>query len=276
MRTVCFGVLLGAMAANAFAADNSVFTYRVGDFEVSTLVEGRNTGNASVILGATKEQLDKYAPGGAYSAETNAFVIKTPSGVVLVDTGFGREIAENLAQLGIKPEQVDAVLITQLHGDHIGGLQKGGNALFPNASVYLAAEELAAADAGAKASLAPYGVKVRSFRGGSLDEGTEILPGIKAIAAFGHTPGHTVFLAESKGKSLLIWGDLVHIEGIQFPYPSVAVRWDTEASAAIAVRSRILAHVAKNRIPVAGMHLLYPAIGTVKAAGTGYEFVPVK
>jgi glyoxylase-like metal-dependent hydrolase (beta-lactamase superfamily II) len=264
------------MAANGFAADNGVFTYKVGDFEVSTLVEARNTGNGSVILGATKEQLDKYVPGNAYNAETNAFVIKTPNNIIMVDTGFGREIFNNLTKLGIKPEQVGAVLITHLHGDHIGGLQKGDKPLFPNASVYLAAEEMASADAGAKASLAPYGAKVRTFQAGSLDAPVEILTGIKAIAAFGHTPGHTVFLVESKGKSLLIWGDLVHVEGIQFPYPSVAVRWDTDSNTAIAARTRILTYVAKNRIPVAGMHLLYPAIGTVNAVKTGYEFVPVK
>jgi glyoxylase-like metal-dependent hydrolase (beta-lactamase superfamily II) len=282
MKTnILAGVLLGAIAASGCAADDNIFTCKIGDFEVSTLVEGRNTGNSSVILGATKEQLDKYAPNGAYSAETNAFVIKTPKSVIVVDTGFGRGLFDNLKKLGIKPEQVDAVLITHLHGDHTGGLARDGKPLFPNAAVYLAAQENAAADKNAAALLACYGAKLRTFSPVGIDAAgaasqagaqAEILPGIKAIAVFGHTPGHTAYLAESNGQRLLIWGDLVHIEDIQFPYPNIAVRWDTDPAAAIASRERIFAYAAKERIAVAGMHLRYPAIGYVEKAGAGYAF----
>ena len=285
MKTnILAGVLLGAIATAGCAADDNIFTCKIGDFEVSTLVEGRNTGNSSVILGATKEQLDKYAPNGAYSAETNAFVIKTPKSVIVVDTGFGRGLFDNLKKLGIKPEQVDAVLITHLHGDHTGGLARDGKPLFPNDAVYLAAQENAAADKNAAALLACYGAKLRTVRPAGIDAAgavsqaggqdgqsagkqavseAEILPGIKAIAAFGHTPGHTAYMVESNGQRLLIWGDLVHIEDIQFPYPNIAVRWDTDPAAAIASRERIFAYAAKERIAVAGMHLRYPAIGYV-------------
>jgi glyoxylase-like metal-dependent hydrolase (beta-lactamase superfamily II) len=114
---------------------------------------------------------------------------------------------------------------------------------------------------------------VETFRPGELGATiTDLLPGIKAIAAFGHTPGHTAFMVESDGKRLLIWGDLMHAELIQFPVPDQSVSYDTDPIAAAAIRRRILAYAAQNNIPIAGMHLVYPAIGTVMAAGSGYRF----
>jgi glyoxylase-like metal-dependent hydrolase (beta-lactamase superfamily II) len=114
---------------------------------------------------------------------------------------------------------------------------------------------------------------VETFRPGELGATiADLLPGIKAIAAFGHTPGHTAFMLESEGKKLLIWGDLMHAQLIQFPVPDQSVSYDTDPVAAAAIRRRILAYAALNNIPIAGMHLVYPAIGTVTAEGSGYRF----
>jgi glyoxylase-like metal-dependent hydrolase (beta-lactamase superfamily II) len=103
----------------------------------------------------------------------------------------------------------------------------------------------------------------------------ELLPGIYPAAAFGHTPGHTVFLLDSEGDKLLIWGDLMHAQGIQFPAPEVSVTYDTDPVAAAAVRKTILEYAVKNRLPIAGMHLVYPAVGMVEAEGSGYRFAPL-
>jgi glyoxylase-like metal-dependent hydrolase (beta-lactamase superfamily II) len=167
-------------------------------------------------------------------------------------------------------------------------LQKDGKALFPNAKVYLAAQEReywtkTRINQGAVAALAPYGSRVETFLPGELGAKlTELLPGLYPIAAFGHTPGHTVFLldtggggtGDTAGEKLLIWGDVMHAQGIQFPVPGVSVTYDTDPAAAALVRGRILDYAAKNRIPIAGMHLVYPAVGTVEAEGSGYRFVP--
>jgi glyoxylase-like metal-dependent hydrolase (beta-lactamase superfamily II) len=124
-------------------------------------------------------------------------------------------------------------------------------------------------------ALAAYGANVETFLPGELGSVIqELLPGITAIAAFGHTPGHTAFQVESDGKRLLIWGDLMHAEGIQFPLPDVSVTYDTDPAAAAVIRKKMLAYAVSNNIPIAGMHLLYPAIGGVRAQDGGYRLVP--
>lgn len=280
--SILSGIFLSAMAVNSFAVDNSIFSYRVGRIEVHMLVETQGPGNTSILVNPDKAALDRYIPGGTYTSEINTFLVKTPDRIVLVDTGFGRALFDSMKSLGVDPTQVDAVLLTHLHGDHIGGLQRDGKALFPKAKVYLAQQEKdfwikPGAGNSAAAALAPYGNRVETFRPGELGATiADLLPGIKAIAAFGHTPGHTVFMLESDSKRLLIWGDLMHAELIQFPVPDQSVSYDTDPIAAAAIRKRILAYVAQNNIPVAGMHLVYPAIGTVTAAGSGYRFTQAK
>jgi glyoxylase-like metal-dependent hydrolase (beta-lactamase superfamily II) len=267
---------------SAFAADPQIFTSTVGSFEVNMLVENTGPGRPGILLGISPAQLEKYAPGGNFQSETNTFLIRGNGRVAVVDTGFGGAIFDHLKKLGVSPADVDTVLITHMHGDHIGGLQKDGRALFPNAKVYVAKQERdywlgARNDPGARAALAPYGGRVETFLPGKFDaDPPELLPGIRAVAAFGHTPGHTLFLLESGGRKFLIWGDLMHAEKIQFPLPSISVTYDTDPAAAAASRLEVLQYAARNNIPVGGMHLVYPAVGTVRADGEGYAFTPAK
>ncbi|WP_010257387.1 MBL fold metallo-hydrolase [Treponema primitia] len=283
--SILSGIFLSAMAVNSFAADSSIFSYRVGQIEVHMLVETRGAGNISILINPDRAALDRYIPGGTYTSEINTFLIKTPDSILVVDTGFGGAILNSIKTLGFDPAQVDAVLLTHMHGDHIGGLQKDGKAIFTKARVYLAQQEKdfwikpGAPTAGnsAAAALAPYGNRVETFLPGDLGATiADLIPGIKPIAAFGHTPGHTAFMVESAGKKLLIWGDLMHAQLIQFPLPEQSVSYDTDPIAAAAIRRRILEYVAQNNIPIAGMHLVYPAIGTVRKAGDGYWFTPAE
>jgi glyoxylase-like metal-dependent hydrolase (beta-lactamase superfamily II) len=275
--TVLYGVLFGAMAVNSFAAEPQIFRWKTGAFQVYMMVETRGQGRPGILIGADNAMLGQYFPEGTYLSETNTFLIRGGGRTILIDTGFGGALFEALGELGVKPEEVDAVLITHLHGDHIGGLARDGRALFPNARVYLARQERAAAQPNARQALAPYGDRVETFEPSPLESAIpELLPGVKAIAAFGHTPGHTVFLIENGGEGLLIWGDLMHVQGIQFPLPDIAVTYDSDAAAAIAVRKEILGYVAERRIPIGGMHLQYPALGTVESAGEGFRFIPAR
>jgi glyoxylase-like metal-dependent hydrolase (beta-lactamase superfamily II) len=83
-----------------------------------------------------------------------------------------------------------------------------------------------------------------------------------------------MFLLESEGQKLLIWGDLIHVQDLQFPRPDISVSYDTDPAAAAAIRREVLEYAAVNHIPIAGMHLRSPAIGGVRSSGDGYRFIP--
>ena len=282
-RTMFFGLLLGAMVANSYGTENDgIFTYRVGQFEIYMLVDAQREGNAGILIGADEALLARYIPAGGFIHSTNVFLIKAPGRNILVDTSFGGSIFDKMKRLGVEPGQVDAVLITHLHGDHFGGLQRDGNALFPNAKVYVAAREheyftKTQVNQGAVAALAPYGSNVITFEPAELGSTLrELLPGISPIANYGHTPGHTVFLVESGGARLIIAGDFLHVALVQFAHPNISASFDVDPVAAAASRRQILDYAARTRIPIAGMHLVYPGLGTVEAAGEGYRFIPAR
>ncbi|MDR3336151.1 MAG: MBL fold metallo-hydrolase [Treponema sp.] len=283
---IMWGIVFGAMAIGGISSEEGICTYRVGRFEVSALLERQGRGNPSILVNAPPAQVQRYIPEGSYPMGTNTFLIKGGGRNILVDTGFGEAVFDHLKELGVAPEQIDAVLLTHMHGDHIGGLQKGGKALFPKADVYLALQEkdfwLKDNDNKQAASaLAPYGSRVKTFLPEDIGKiqgsgQAALFPGIIPIAAFGHTPGHTAFMVESEGQRFIIWGDLMHAQLIQFPVPDVSVSYDTDPVAAAVSRKAILEYTAANKIPVGGMHLNFPAIGSVTKASSGYSFDPVK
>jgi len=225
----------------------------------------------------------------------NGYLINTGSKLVLVDTGAGLlfgptlgNLEANLKAAGYQPEQVDEVLVTHMHGDHVGGLVLDGKLAFPNATVHAGQEDAdfwlskskldqASAEMkgffqGAMASLNPYVAagKFKPIRGG-----TELLPGIKAVPAHGHTPGHNIYVIESRGQKLVLWGDLMHVAAVQFVQPQVAISFDVDAKAAAMERKKAYADAAKGRYLVGSAHLPFPGLGHIRAEGRGYAWVPV-
>jgi glyoxylase-like metal-dependent hydrolase (beta-lactamase superfamily II) len=224
----------------------------------------------------------------------NTFLINTGSKLVLVDTGAGNlfgptmgKLLTSLRDAGYQPEQVDDVLITHMHGDHVGGLSPAGQRAFPNAVIHAdqreadywlspANRDKAPADAKgafkqAMTALQPY---VAAGRFKPIAGGTEIVPGIKAVPAPGHTTGHSCYAVESKGQKLLLWGDLLHVAAVQFPDPSVTITFDTDSNAARAQRVKTLAEAASQGYWVGGAHIAFPGLGHVRTDGKGYAWVP--
>jgi len=291
----------GAEAAAPLAKTQAPGFYRmmIGDFEVTALSDGTTDLPVSTLLTNTDAAKVKKTLARSYLKEPletsfNGYLINTGEKLVLVDTGaaalFGPTLGKLIANLkaaGYQPEQVDEIYITHMHADHVGGLMAGGQVAFPNAIVradkhdadyWLSQANMDAAPKDAKGffqsamtSLNPY-VSAGKFK--AFDGNTELVPGIKAIASHGHTPGHTTYMVESKGEKLALWGDLVHVASVQFAEPAVTIKFDTDSKAAAAQRKAAYADAAKGGYWVAAAHIAFPGIGHVRADGKGYAWIP--
>lgn len=309
VRGACGALLslfLSFAASNAVAAAPQLKTsapgyYRMmlGDFEVTALSDGTVDLNMEQLLTNITAPKVRSALAKAYlkdpvEASVNVYLINTGQKLVLIDAGSGNlfgstvgKLMANLKASGYQPEQVDEVYITHLHADHVGGLLANSQIAFPNAIVRVDQREAdfwlskvnmdaAPKDAkpffeGAMASMNPYVAagKLKPFNGN-----TDLAPGIKAVATRGHTPGHSIYVVESNGQRLVLWGDLMHAAAVQFPEPSVTIKFDTDSKAAAAQRKAQYADAAKRGHWVAAAHLSFPGIGHLRTAGKGYEFVP--
>ena len=256
-------------------------THRTGDISTTLLIDSSGKTSASRLIGATEAMLRQTLPGGTFNSVVQAFLVCTPQKKLLVDTGLGLKLHDNLQKCGLHANEVDAVLITHMHGDHIGGLLCDGSPAFPKATLFLPKVELDywAARGGtsgdpARAIASAYAKRLHLFKASPLEAldakpgaSPSLLEGVLAIAAPGHTPGHTLFLLESKGERLLIWGDLMHAMEIQMPYPQVAITYDVDSDKAVKTRKHVLARIAGSDTTVTGMHNTLHAFGRVILAG---------
>lgn len=273
-------VVAGVCALSlCYGQSGNIFSYKIGDYEVVLLSEGQSDSKTDKLIGATPEILRETAPDGTYKTAVNVFLVKTPDKTYLIDTGFGRNLWANLHTAGVSPEQIDVVVLTHAHGDHTGGALKDGAVAFPNANLILAAQEYAYWVEEVKQEHACrivnlYGERVQVVTPGQLEKKQG--DGVYFIEAYGHTPGHIACLIQSDGKELLVWGDLTHAMAVQMPYPEIALTYDANPEMAVGSRKKILEYVAGNGIPVAGMHIVYPAMGKIEASpGKGYIFTPL-
>ncbi|MCL1959902.1 MAG: MBL fold metallo-hydrolase [Spirochaetes bacterium] len=280
LMSMLFGIVTPVVKSDG---NDGIFSYKIGQFEVYILVESERDGNIDILIGADKNILDRYIPANGFKHTANAVLVKGTGQNILIDTGTGAGgiIIEKIKKLGVQPENIDAVLITHLHGDHFGSLQSNGTAAFPKAKIYLSVKELeyftkTNVNRGAVAALTPYSSRTVTFEPAELGQKlSEILPGISPIAAYGHTPGHTVYLLENNGEKLLVAGDLLHVALVQFPVPEISATYDMDQKAAASIRRQVLEYAAKNNISLAGMHIVYPGMGKVSVDGTGFKFTPL-
>ena len=293
-------IVCGAAAAAPFAATPAPGFYRMmlGDFEITALSDGTlQLSHETLLTHVTRAQLQRALQRAfardPVTTSVNGFLINTGAKLVLVDTGTGTgggttlgKLLSNLRASGYQPEQVDEIYITHMHGDHIGGLLAGDKAAFPNAIVradkreagyWLSEQSMNAATPDrresfqrAMAVFKPY-IAAGHFK--TFDGDAELVPGIRAVATYGHTPGHANYVIESRGEQLVLWGDLMHSAAVQFADPAVTIKFDSDPVAAAAQRRKAFADAARRGYWVGAAHLPFPGLGHLGTEGKGYRWV---
>lgn len=256
---------------------------QMGDFEVTTLLAGtRPVENPHAIFGMNVDaetfaaaSEEAFLPTDVAQFFFTPTVVNTGSEVILFDTGLSPEsITGALGAAGYAPGDITHVVITHMHGDHVGGLMGEGGETFTGASYITGAAEhnhWSGADNDTfKGKVAPLNDKF-TF----VDDGASLASGVTAMAAFGHTPGHMTYMLESGGKQLLLMADMANHYVWSLGFPDWEVRFDMDKAAAAATRRRVLGMLAADRIPTVGYHMPFPGMGYVTTKGDGFEYVPV-
>jgi len=277
------------------------YRLKVGDLEVTALFDGTGVfdphwlNGTKATMDGVQEALQKD-PHVLDVADTG-FLVNTGKQIILVDVGagtwwgggaFGR-LAGSLRSAGYTPDEVNIVLVTHLHSDHVGGLTtQDGKRVFPHADVYVAkadsdfwlSQDIAAKapkDAqpffqSAQAIAAPY---IKAGKWHTFGGSEPIVDGMELVPLSGHTPGHTGYEFSSKGQKVLFWGDIVHALRVQLPRPEVTAVFDIDQAAAAATRHQLLTRLVRENVLIAGPHMNFPALGRLHKEGTGYGWAPV-
>jgi len=258
--------------------------FRLGDLEVTTLLSGsvpREEPQSIFGMNVSAEEFAAVSAENFIGTDAAQFfftptVVNTGSEVILFDTGLNAaSMVEPLAQAGYAPGDVTHVVITHMHGDHIGGMTtEAGDKTYANAALVTGRAEF---DHWAGAENEGFEGRIRPFAEefAFVEDGAQIAPGVTAMAAFGHTPGHMTWMLESGGQQLALVADLANHYVWSLGYPDWEVRFDMDKAAAAASRRRVLGMLAADRVPMIGYHMPFPAAGFVETRGDGFRYVPV-
>lgn len=256
--------------------------FTLGSFEVTTLLAGTTPReNPQGIFGTnvSPEEFAEVSAANFLSTEVSQFfftpvVVNTGAELILFDTGLSPDgITGALSAAGYSPDQVDIVVITHMHGDHIGGLSDGTTPTFPNARYVTGQMEFDHWDMSGNEG---FEGKVRPLAENMtfLEADQDVVTGITSVAAYGHTPGHMGYHIESEGARLMLFADLANHPVWSLAHPDWEVRFDADKEMAAQSRRDVLGMIAADRIPAVGYHMPFPALGFVEANGDGFRWVP--
>ena len=255
--------------------------FRLGSFEVTALLAGtRKVPEPHKIFGLNVDDTEfarvsaaNFIPTAAAQFFFTPTLVNTGKALVLFDTGLnGEGITGALRAAGYRPDQVDVVVLTHMHPDHIGGTMTGGRPTFPNARYVTGRVEF---DFWAKAGNALFDTNVRPFADKMtyLEDGGTVAPGMTAIFAPGHTPGHMVYHVESEGHGLLLTADTANHYVWSLGYPDWEVSFDKDKELAAKTRRKVFGMLASDKMAFIGYHMPFPAMGYVETRGTGFRYV---
>jgi len=283
-----------------------IYRYKVGDIECTSVNDGARTFPMpdGFVRNVSKEQALAAAeaarwPKGMVTVPFNPQLINTSGKLVLIDSGngiaqfepskgaVGRTIA-NLAAAGVQPKDIDVVLMSHLHPDHINGIRAADNSMaFPNAEIMVPGKDWdfwMSAENAAKAESNPmmknYFANVQKIYAGieskvtKYDWDKEVAPGITAIGTPGHTPGHTAFVVASGSSKVLIQSDVTNVPELFLRNPDWHVAFDIDPQQAAQTRHKFYDMAAAEKALVIGFHFTFPSQGYVEKDGAGYRLIP--
>jgi len=273
------------------------YRFMVGDIEVICINDGVLESDINAVTGVNVNEARALFNASFFPSQvhctSNNYIIRTKHHIALVDTGAGPFIYDTSGKMlanaevaGIAPADIDIILFTHIHPDHISGLMDADwNKVFPHAVIKMHAAEFEfwlSRDAPSykiahvkheadhvTRFMAPYLNQIELFETG------EVLPGVTTVALPGHTPGHTGYLISSQEEELLIWGDIIHWPVVQFALPNAAMAYDVDPVQATATRWAILDKAATGGMLVAGMHLYFPGLARVRREGGAFAMITV-
>jgi glyoxylase-like metal-dependent hydrolase (beta-lactamase superfamily II) len=277
------------------------YRLKVGDLEVTALNDGAGEFEPQWLTGKTVKsahiEAALHEDPHLLDVGNAGFLVNTGKQLILVDAGTGTwwgggafgQVANSLRSAGYLPEQVDLVLVTHLHSDHIGGLTtKDGKRVFPNADVYVSkvesdfwlSPELAAKAPkdvqpffeAARGISAPY---IKAGKWHTFSGSESIVEGLQLVSLHGHTPGHTGYEFTSRGQKILFWGDIIHVQVVQLGHPEITAGFDIDPAVAAATRNQLLPTLARENVVIAGPHMSFPAMGRLRQQGKAYVWAPV-
>jgi glyoxylase-like metal-dependent hydrolase (beta-lactamase superfamily II) len=277
------------------------YRMKVGDLEVTALLDGAAVFDLHWLTAkkVTMDRVKSASKEDPHLLDTGdiGFLVNTGKQLILVDAGAGTwfgggslgRLVDSLRNAGYAPEQVDRVLVTHLHSDHVGGLtSQDGKRVFPNADVFVSkaesdfwlSTEIAAKapkDAqpffqSAQAIAAPY---IKAGKWHTFSDSEALMDGMQLVALHGHTPGHTGYEFSSKGQKVLFWGDTIHEQLVQLSHPDITVVFDIDHAAAAATRNKLLPTLAREGVMIAGPHMPFPGMGRLRKEANGYVWAPV-
>ncbi|MEM0948220.1 MAG: MBL fold metallo-hydrolase [Pseudomonadota bacterium] len=288
-----------ALASTGPAAGDApmgVSRFRVGAFSVTAISDGFLPLPVELFPDLPAERYDALLEGArfrqnVYTGGVAAFLVEAAGRRILIDAGTGPVMGPTLGRfkamfgaLGFDPSDVDLVLATHLHPDHIGGLIADGDTPFVNAEIVVGTADAAFWTDHGMRSQFPEGFRpFFDLASGVLDtfedrlrmvsKEADVSPGITAVPLPGHTPGHMGYRIESEGDVVLMWGDVVHAAPIQLPQPAIGIVFDVDQQAAAQTRKRTLDMVVSDRMFVIGSHLPFPGFGAIERSGDGFRFI---
>jgi glyoxylase-like metal-dependent hydrolase (beta-lactamase superfamily II) len=276
----------------------NTYRFRLGAFEVTTILDGGQARQGiSPPFGVSQSAATVAALAAENALPPDRFentytpaIVNTGKQLVLFDTGNGPlrkdpavgHLRERLAAAGYAAEDVDIIAFTHVHPDHIGGVYADGRLAFPNARYAIAQREFDAWSEGSKIppqrkenlELFRQIVRPLADKMTFLQPGDDLVPGITAVDAFGHSLGHMAYMLASEQATLLLWGDTTNHYVLSLQNPDWHVAFDDDKSQAIATRKRILDMAATDRLTIIGHHMPFPAVGYVERHGRGYRWAP--